>query len=391
MHVDLLTLYLLAIGTLFASAGMMLWEHRTHPKRSKELKILAAGFATLALGCVGVAIRSRLPGTLSSAISNLVILTGYLLILHGVAALSRRRYLTVSVVLLALQALAWAASGSQWQAVMWNYATSVPIAITTALTARELLRKDTMPLAQSRPIAAAVTSIHALFYVFRAFALPWVVATLGHNAQSFASKVTMYEGVLYSVVLPMTLLKLFREEAHVELVQAAQTDYLTRLGNRRWFFEEGERVLGGNEADRSATLLAFDLDQFKAINDRYGHKAGDEVLKSFADIARGVLGPEAILARIGGEEFAALLPGHDRQSAQAIGEQVAKHFAETTAHRIHGVNIPTTVSIGLAQLGDEASTLADLLATADRALYSAKALGGNRLEVAHRTERVALM
>jgi len=90
-----------------------------------------------------------------------------------------------------------------------------------------------------------------------------------------------------------------------------------------------------------------------------------------------------MLARIGGEEFAALLPGHDSDRAKEVGEVVVRRFAETISHRINGVEIRATVSIGLAQSKSETpTTLADLLAAADRALYSAKSLGGNRLELA---------
>jgi diguanylate cyclase (GGDEF)-like protein len=178
----------------------------------------------------------------------------------------------------------------------------------------------------------------------------------------------------------MTLLKLIHEETHGQLLQESQTDYLTRLGNRRWFFEEGARILSEGEKCRPVSLLAFDLDHFKKINDQYGHKTGDEVLKSFADIARSVLGHEAVLARIGGEEFAALLPRHDGLRAEKVGEAIVRRFAETVAHRINGVEVQATVSIGLAQSASACLALADLLAAADEALYAAKSLGGNRLE-----------
>jgi diguanylate cyclase (GGDEF)-like protein len=88
-----------------------------------------------------------------------------------------------------------------------------------------------------------------------------------------------------------------------------------------------------------------------------------------------------MLARIGGEKFAALLPGHDSLRAKEVGEIVVRRFAGMISHRINGVEIRATVSIGLAQSKDETPTLADLLAAADQALYSAKSLGGNRLEM----------
>ncbi|MEX3980726.1 diguanylate cyclase [Paraburkholderia sp. EG287A] len=387
MHVDLLTIYFLLIGTLLASSLMTLWEHRTHPARSKALRILAGGYATLAAGCAAVLVRADLPGVWGAALSNLVMMAGYLLVLHGVATLNGRHYRAGSFALLALIALTWATWGARHPQAMWYYASAFPIALVSAMTSRELLRGDGMKGGQSRHVATFVTGVHALFYVFRTFVLPLLGSRYGDGFVALASKITMYEGVLYSIILPMALIKLVREETHGQLLRESQTDYLTRLGNRRWFFEEGERVMsevGTRQppaARQPVSLLAFDLDHFKTINDRYGHKTGDEVLKTFADIARSAMGPEAILARIGGEEFAALLPGHDRVRAKAVGEAIARRFAQTPMNKVDGVPIRATVSIGLAQHGHEASTLSDLLAAADAALYSAKALGGNRLEM----------
>jgi diguanylate cyclase (GGDEF)-like protein len=380
MHVDLLTIYFLLIGTLLVSAGLTLWEHRTHPARSKELKTLAAGYATMAIGCSVVIVRSKLPGASGAAVSNFIIMTGYLLVLHGVASLNGRQYRTGSIALLAVIALTWIFWGARHLEVMWYYVSALPIALASGMTSRELLRGDGLKAVQSRHVAAIVTGFHALLYTFRAFVLPWLATRYGEGFVATVSKITMYEGLLYSVVLPMSMLRLIREETHGQLLRESQTDYLTRLGNRRYFFEEGERLIGDAAARRPVSLLAFDLDHFKAINDRYGHKTGDEVLKTFADIVRNAVGSEAILARIGGEEFAALLPGHDRSRARTVGEAIAGRFSQTIAHRIEGVAIQATVSIGLAQHGHEASTLADLLAAADAALYSAKSLGGNRLE-----------
>jgi len=132
-------------------------------------------------------------------------------------------------------------------------------------------------------------------------------------------------------------------------------------------------------------VLAFDMDHFKAINDRYGHQTGDDVLRAFADISRGVIGPDAIFARLGGEEFAALVWSDDARRSQALGATVARTFAETISNGVHGLGIPATVSVGLAQFDDDMPELAQALSTADRALYRAKSLGGNRVEVAHAT------
>nr|WP_231755234.1 sensor domain-containing diguanylate cyclase [Bordetella sp. N] len=380
---DLLTLYLLAIGTLLASAGMTVWEGKTNPKRGKELRILAAGYVTLALGCVAVMFRKELPGIGGALVSNLLFLSGYLLILNGVAALSGRRYRAFSLGLLAIMALIWVGGGPRWQDVVWAYVSAFPIAVASGLTMREMLRCEGMERLHARQIVVLVTGIHTVLYLFRAIILPWLVLAYGPLVQPIAGKITLYEGVLYSVLLPMTLLKLIREESHGHLLRESLTDYLTRLGNRRWFFEEGMRVIGRRDGRGPVAVLAFDLDQFKGINDLYGHKTGDQVLKSFAEIAQSVLGHKIVLARIGGEEFAALLVGHDALRAESLGETVRRYFAETISTGAAGMGLRATVSVGVARYENKVPDLIDILAAADQALYCAKSLGGNRLEAAY--------
>ena len=389
MYVDLLTLYFIIIGTLLATAGLTFWEHRAHPKRSGSLRTLAAGFATLALGCTAGLFRAQLPAPLGSAAANLIILSGYLLVMNGAASLRGKQYRGASFALLIVMALVWATAGVRWEDPVWKYVSAFPIALVSAVTTSELLRCHELKALKPLRIAAAVTGIHALIYMARSFLLPWWVATHGPGVQLSASTLTMYEGVLYSILLPMTLIKLVREETHGELIRESQTDYLTRLGNRRWFFEQGVRLIEAGQGREPIAVLAFDLDQFKAINDRYGHQQGDQVLQCFAETARDMLGPDAVLARIGGEEFAALLPGEAAHRAPALGESVARRFAETISNRVDNIAIPATVSIGLAQYEQDAPPLAEALAAADRALYRAKAQGGNRLVVAGANLRVA--
>jgi diguanylate cyclase (GGDEF)-like protein len=388
MHVDLTTVYLLLIGTLFASSGMTLWECRAHPQRGRPLKLLAVGYATLGIGCAAATFRLRLPGAIGSAASNLVIVAGYLLVLHGAASLggNSRRYRPLSMATLALLALAWGLAGARRQETMWYFWSAIPIATTSAMTAIALLKVD-VGRRQSRYIAVLIAGIHALFYALRASVLPWSLNRYGVELLRGASAITMYEGVLYSVVLPMIVLKMVREETHDRLLHESRTDYLTGLCTRRCFFEEGAQALRHSKSPRPAALLAFDLDRFKSINDQYGHETGDRVIQSFARIARDVLGSSTLVARIGGEEFAALLPRCDRRRAMELGERIVARFAAERANLTGPLGTPVTVSVGLAEFDEATRTLAELLATADRALYRAKSLGGNRLELEQRPLR----
>jgi diguanylate cyclase (GGDEF)-like protein len=377
MQLDLLTLYGLAIGTLLVCAAMTLWERQARPERSAELGTWASGYGLLAVGCGLAIVRTHLPAPWGWALSNLVILSGYLLILNGVGRVNGRRYARASIGILVVVALVWAAGGLGAQALFWNYCSAFPIAVACGLTARELLRDGPLRSMRSLPLPVAITGGHALFYAFRAMVLPVLVAHHGDGILPALGEATLYEGVLYSVAMPMALLALVREEAQGHLLAASRTDYLTGLGNRQRFFEEGAKMLSRTGP---VSLLAFDLDHFKAINDRWGHAAGDEVLKSFAAVARETVGAGALLVRIGGEEFAALLPGQDGSGAQRIGQAVARRFAKTASG--DGGRVRATVSVGVAELGPDGCDLPSLMSTADRALYSAKALGRNRTEFA---------
>jgi diguanylate cyclase (GGDEF)-like protein len=166
----------------------------------------------------------------------------------------------------------------------------------------------------------------------------------------------------------------------------ALTDSLTHVPNRRGFFETAERLLMRTRfARRPVALLLFDLDRFKSINDRYGHQAGDEVLAAFCRLATSVLRPTDLFGRIGGEEFASLLPGTEQQDALWLADRVRTAF-EGASHAVGGRTLTATVSVGIAVSGDASVDLSALQKEADQALYRAKALGRNRVEISERPD-----
>jgi diguanylate cyclase (GGDEF)-like protein len=127
--------------------------------------------------------------------------------------------------------------------------------------------------------------------------------------------------------------------------------------------------------------MLLDLDNFKSINDRFGHAVGDGVLEIFADVSSGCLRRIDLFGRLGGEEFAALLRDTTRERALAVAEQIRTSFAEAT-QEVDGRPVAATVSIGIVISHDAVLDLSALLAQADHALYRAKDSGRNRVEVA---------
>lgn len=167
----------------------------------------------------------------------------------------------------------------------------------------------------------------------------------------------------------------------LELRLSACSDHLTLTMNRRGWMKVAQGVFDATRAAAGKLSVAiFDIDLFKAINDTHGHAAGDQVLKDFARICRDNLGERQRFGRIGGEEFALLLPGCDAQQALRIAETLREAFAATT-HHVPGP-VRCTVSIGVAECGQADASLDVLLARADLALYEAKAAGRNQTVLA---------
>lgn len=156
----------------------------------------------------------------------------------------------------------------------------------------------------------------------------------------------------------------------------ANTDELTGVLNRRALFQrfrDGDVIAG-------LAVIMFDLDRFKQINDRLGHAYGDEVLQRFAGVLREQLRPTDIIARLGGEEFCAILPGQDWETARVIAERIRRSFAELQLPIGDDGEI-ATVSAGMATAGLE-EPFASVLSRADAALYKAKESGRNQVHVA---------
>lgn len=164
---------------------------------------------------------------------------------------------------------------------------------------------------------------------------------------------------------------------HEEIYRLMTVDGLTQLFNKRFFTEALEREVNrAKRYGRPLALLLIDIDHFKRKNDEFGHVAGDAVLRQLAAAVLPKLRRDDIFARVGGEEFAILLPELDAAAAQATGERVRK-IVEDARFSFDNVAIPCTVSCGIAHLDETTPAPADLYRTADSALYRAKQEGRN--------------
>lgn len=167
----------------------------------------------------------------------------------------------------------------------------------------------------------------------------------------------------------------------MKLKNQVDYDYLTGVHSRVWFMNQSELELNRSVRYGSAlSLLMVDIDFFKRINDTYGHQAGDLILKKFAEISRNSLREFDICGRLGGEEFAILLPETPNEAAVKVAERL-RSTIETTNISLQSdeLTVKITVSIGVTSLISKEDTISDLLNKSDIALYEAKKLGRNKV------------
>jgi diguanylate cyclase (GGDEF)-like protein len=254
---------------------------------------------------------------------------------------------------------------------------SLIVSAYTFLTAIELWRERRKALISRWP-ALFVPVMHGAVFLF-----PIPIASMMPEQSGIVTlaagwlAVLVLEMLLYAVGTAFIVLVLTKERTLRMHKTAALTDPLTGLFNRRGLIEAA-RELGIKPASRAkpVTVLAFDLDYFKSINDRFGHAVGDDVIKLFASVASTNLRVTDFVARLGGEEFAVIISGTLDEGIM-IGERVRVAF-ESAARTVSGRYVGATVSVGVAAHA-AATNIDALLARADEALYAAKSAGRNQV------------
>lgn len=173
-----------------------------------------------------------------------------------------------------------------------------------------------------------------------------------------------------------------RKRMEDQLMILSRTDGLTGTYSRGHFMDRSEEVINMMKRyQRPASMMVMDLDHFKAINDKYGHHAGDLALKAFTNMCQQEIRESDILGRLGGEEFGLMMPETTLQHAQILAERIRK-AATALEITLDDQTIVITVSIGLAELGTEDATLDSVMRRADLAMYQAKAGGRNQVVTA---------
>lgn len=225
---------------------------------------------------------------------------------------------------------------------------------------------------------ALVFAIDIAFYVLRSVVVVFP-GTLAHTPLDELLTTWNYLfGILCSFLLSTGFTLMLAERLTLDLRLLARTDGLTGLLNRNAVLDAGRRLVDACRArGQACCVLMFDLDSFKAINDSWGHAAGDAVLKHFVAVIRGVgLPHDGLFSRYGGEEFVLVLPAIDPRQTAALAERMRVEVAAQPAtFGVHAIAI--TTSVGIAIAAD--ASFEELVNAADAALYQAKNEGRNRV------------
>lgn len=213
----------------------------------------------------------------------------------------------------------------------------------------------------------------------------WIAMLLGplgdealHSAYMHFTFMSLPAGYL---AMSAFIILMMASDMSAKMKQLAIRDQLTGLLNRRGFTEYGEKAFASaRRTGTSLSVIMADIDRFKYINDKFGHAAGDAALAHFAAQISEGRRAEDIVARVGGEEFALLLPGTELRDALAIADQLCDRIGATPME-MTAVGLPMTSSFGVATISEQDRELDDIVRRADRALYRSKRAGRNQVDL----------
>ncbi len=384
------SLYLMGGAVSLVCALMLLMSQRVHAPSAAVMRWSAGAQACFGVAMLLMSLRGIVPDLLSLPVANALGPLGTVLTYQGVRCFAQRRALPglASVMAVALfTLLLWQGTATDAHAarlIETSLVQGVFIGACVPLLWRRLPLERRAPLAWAIGLSAACALSHAARVVQTAL-IGVHVAPDGMLTTSHAYAATL----LISVLGPMLYAVLLQSLMHARIADAlrrlATIDALTGVRMRRAFSKSAARIIRTallRQGD--AALLLIDIDRFKSINDSLGHAAGDRVLAAFARTLERTMPADAIIGRLGGEEFGVLLPSLDVVQAYTL----ARSLCETVRQEdVPGIRASTsanaaalrfTVSVGIAGPHDGMS-LEDWLLAADRRLYAAKDAGRDRV------------
>jgi diguanylate cyclase (GGDEF)-like protein len=365
-------------------AASMLLLYRASSRQSCVLDWSLSGLCFVVSNIIAaVALTWQASHVLIPAFGNLFYLCGHAGILVGIRRHFglRPRYDLLGA--LGLAVLAAHAFPFTQASVLHRILLFTPVVVGTNLGAAWLLWRQ--PDRSARAAYLPLMVLELVFMTQISLRAMYLLASEGHVLSFMGSEFLQTAGSLFMLlflsVATMSCALIVTHQQELALRRASQTDALTGWLNRRALHEISQREFG--RCQRAGTplfFIIFDIDHFKAINDRYGHGVGDAALRHVTALSARALRGYDSLFRIGGEEFAVLVGGGATADVHGIAQRLRELVANTPL-LVHGLAVPMTVSVGVAAARAADIQWEDVLRRADEAMYQAKQHGRNRVRV----------
>ena len=379
MALDPLTM--LTISTALAAAAALYLAVEWRSIRESSLLFWSAGFATITVGSSLALLRANGYPLIGIWFANGLLVLAHWLFLLGVArftqrSLSRAWYLMFLVWL----ALLLLPEDPSWSKIML-VANSLLVAA-LMLRASLLLRPHGKSLSIGAVQLRYVLLIHGAFYFTKA-----IIAVIPGTLIDLASlrgeiiQISLVEGAMAIMLIALSMTGTERYRREKQIAELAARDPLTALYNRRALEVRAPRLLDQVSGSRPGALLLIDIDNFKLINDLYGHTAGDRLLISLSEMIRSQLPQGALAARLGGDEFVMLLGDASHEQIMVLGSELREQFQQMTSQS-YVTPEAVTLSIGAKVFDQPPASLAALIEQGDSALYESKRGGRNRIRLA---------
>lgn len=379
MAIDSRTMLMLTLGIAAVVAIYLALEWRA--VRDRALLHWSAGFAAIVIGCAMSPLR--LGGAFLIGVwgANGILVIAHLLFLEGAAHFSGHRPQRAwwAILLLWLPLLVLPDGPARGQ--IFGIVNALLVALPALYAAALLIFPASGARGAETSRLGYVFLYHGVFYAVKALLVCAPGAQTSLVAfQGVLIQVSLFHGILIEVLIALSMTGSVRRRREAQVARLAERDHLTGVYNRRAFdARAGALVAATVRGGRPGALLLLDVDHFKAVNDGWGHEAGDRLLIGLADLLHATLPADALAARLGGDEFAILLPGCSRAELHVLADAIRTRFAAMTAGTTD-LSARTSISLGAAPF-DPAGDLAALLAAADAALYEAKRGGRNQLRI----------
>lgn len=388
MALDPTTMLTITIALAAAAALYLAIEWRSI--REPSLLFWSAGFATITVGSTLALLRTSGMLLIGIWFANGLLVTAHWLFLLGVARFTHARLSrTWYLVFAAWLALLLLPDDHPWSKLML-LVNSLLVALLT-LRASLLLRPHGKSLSVGAVQLRYVLLLHGLFYIAKAITavIPGTLIDLA-ALRGEIIQISLVEGTMAIMLIALSMTGTERYRREKQIARLAARDPLTALYNRRALEVRAPRLLEDVSGKRPGALLLIDIDNFKLVNDLYGHSAGDRLLVALSEMIRAALPNGALAARLGGDEFIILLTHASNEQVMTLGGALREQFHKT-ASQTFTTPQAVTLSIGANLFDQPPASLAALIEQGDAALYASKRGGRNHIRLVDRCGREGVL